>query len=118
MTTDKNARIAAIAAGKKRYTMTKPCRRGHLGERYASCGVCVQCNEERQKEWSATTKYNKRVANTQNFTPAEVWKGLVRPEHHAGMQRLADVYGSGDREQIEQVDAFIHMIRSQVRGLV
>lgn len=27
----------------KKYAMVKPCRRGHMGMRYARTGICVQC---------------------------------------------------------------------------
>lgn len=29
-----------------RYSTGLPCKRGHIAERFASCGVCVECNRE------------------------------------------------------------------------
>lgn len=40
------ARIKARDAGEKRYTSERPCRRGHIGQRYTSNAVCVQCDIE------------------------------------------------------------------------
>jgi hypothetical protein len=36
----------ARAQGLKRYYTGKPCRRGHIAERYASCGMCTKCGFE------------------------------------------------------------------------
>lgn len=39
-----NSRIIAKSEGKPRYLSSKPCVRGHLGLRYTSNGVCVECD--------------------------------------------------------------------------
>ena len=36
-------RMEAEATGSKRYFTGEPCKNGHVGERYASCGACVVC---------------------------------------------------------------------------
>lgn len=38
-------RPAAIKADQKRYFTGRPCRRGHISERYTSSGQCVDCME-------------------------------------------------------------------------
>lgn len=39
----------AIASGLSRYFLGKPCRRGHLTERYTTSGLCVEC----RRYWNA-----------------------------------------------------------------
>ena len=36
-------REQAIAPGWKRYYTGRPCRKGHLSERYVNGGACIQC---------------------------------------------------------------------------
>ena len=51
-------REAAKAAGAKFYFTGEPCRKGHVGPRRASSGVCVEC----AREWSAEVYQNSREA--------------------------------------------------------
>lgn len=39
------SRVEAKAAGLARYLTGKPCKHGHVAERYASTGVCVTCQQ-------------------------------------------------------------------------
>lgn len=41
-------RAQAIAAGAPRYSTGKPCRNGHVAERYTLDGDCVVCRHDRQ----------------------------------------------------------------------
>lgn len=117
MLSKKTPRQVAIDEGKARYAMTKPCSKGHLGERYASCGACVQCSDERQADIAQRRKAGRILANTKLFEPARVWSGLVRSEHHGTFEQLARVFACGTDEQVAQVAAFIYMINQQVREL-
>jgi len=42
---------SAIENGLPRYFTGKPCKRGHLSERYVRTYHCVECGKERTKEW-------------------------------------------------------------------
>lgn len=54
-----------------RYKMTKPCKRGHLGERYTKSKVCCQCDlEAQQRRREADPDWNrKRVKDWQKKNP-------------------------------------------------
>lgn len=43
----------AMKKGLKFYFTGKPCRRGHLCERYVACAKCIECNSINRKEWRA-----------------------------------------------------------------
>jgi hypothetical protein len=45
-------RDEARALGLKRYFTGKPCKHGHIAERYAG-GPCVKCIREQRREWRA-----------------------------------------------------------------
>ena len=45
-------RDEARALGLKRYFTGKPCKHGHVAERYAG-GPCVECIREQRREWRA-----------------------------------------------------------------
>lgn len=45
-------RPAAFAAGAKRYFTGKPCRKGHVAQRYVSTWSCVICQENSAAEWT------------------------------------------------------------------
>lgn len=38
-----NLKLAAREAGQRFYTTGTPCKRNHIGKRYASTGQCVEC---------------------------------------------------------------------------
>ena len=44
------SRKEAQAQGLKRYFTGKPCKRGHVAERKASSGTCVECNRQYREE--------------------------------------------------------------------
>ena len=54
------SRSQAIALGEKRYFTGKPCRHGHVVERYMSTGACCACQKKRDsspKTRAAKKKY-------------------------------------------------------------
>ncbi len=50
----------ARSIGLKRYFTGKPCRHGHVADRFASSWACVECNKEKQKEKSASGRRKPR----------------------------------------------------------
>ncbi len=110
----KKARLIALEAGNKRYLMTKPCKRGHLGERYASCGLCCQCVEDHQRKKKIEVQAAIKLHNTKLFEPARVYSVVVRHEHREAYDDLSHVAAYGTDEQVAQCAAFLGMIRAQV----
>ena len=51
-----NMRYEAALAGLLTYETAKRCPRGHPGIRYTSCGNCVQCTAERNKQTADAIK--------------------------------------------------------------
>ena len=47
-----------------RYFTGKPCKRGHIAERYTSTRTCVMCAAERCLEWQSANK--RKYLNAQN----------------------------------------------------
>ena len=47
------SRAEAKALGLKHYFTGKPCKRGHVAERYVSGNGCVECDRARALEWRA-----------------------------------------------------------------
>jgi hypothetical protein len=56
MSPDIISRKSARAAGRTFYFTGKPCKRGHVAERYAHNGECVVCSRLRAARWRKTTK--------------------------------------------------------------
>lgn len=50
------ARQMARQQGLARYFTGKPCKRGHVAERYLNNGECVICAKLRANEWKKTPK--------------------------------------------------------------
>jgi hypothetical protein len=53
MSHDPITRTDAAAFGFKRFYTGKPCRWGHVAERYTSSGNCVECRCDPPANWSA-----------------------------------------------------------------
>jgi 5-methylcytosine-specific restriction endonuclease McrA len=45
------SRQEARALGLKRYFTGKPCKHGHVAERYTSIGNCVECQAQNYRDW-------------------------------------------------------------------
>lgn len=56
-------RREALNAGRVRYSTGKPCPKGHMAERFASSGRCVQCCDEAQRLLLETNPQRHRDAN-------------------------------------------------------
>jgi len=54
------SRKEAKAQGLKRYFTGKPCKNGHISERYTSGGHCVDCNNHLHRQWIDKSPENKR----------------------------------------------------------
>ena len=50
------SRKSALAAGATHYFTGKPCKRGHVAERYPNNGECVVCAKLRATKWKKTAK--------------------------------------------------------------
>lgn len=49
--TDIVTKKAAKAGGLKYYFTGLACKRSHVGERFTSCGTCVECSAEKSRVW-------------------------------------------------------------------
>lgn len=57
------SRAEARAAGLKRYFTGKPCKNGHLVERYATNGKCSACRLSGAREWYAANRDQARESS-------------------------------------------------------
>lgn len=69
------SRADAMRAGLKRFFTGKPCKHGHLVERYVAgggvdCGVCVECASTRTRKYYTPEKKEKRKAYDAARDPA------------------------------------------------
>lgn len=65
-----NLREVARVAGKATYNTGKPCRKGHMADRYVSTGHCVTC--QRQHSAEAIAERNNVPSHTFRVYPREV----------------------------------------------
>jgi hypothetical protein len=56
MSPDITSRKSARAAGRPFYFTGKPCKHGHLADRYSHNGNCVVCTRLRVAQWKKTGK--------------------------------------------------------------
>lgn len=54
------ARETALANGWNRYSTGRPCRRGHIAERYTKSGACCECSRLRELKPKTTQQICKR----------------------------------------------------------
>ena len=79
-----SARQKAIEAGLTTYNTGKPCRVGHVADRYVSNGECLECVKARN---SAHYELNKQRSSSRNRT----WKrqNRARCTHRENIRRAA-----------------------------
>ena len=78
------SRKEAKARGLKRYFTGKPCKHGHVSERYTGSGACVECNATPERK-----AYNARNArNARNATPErKAYKAAYMASYNATPER-------------------------------
>ena len=79
----------AKAQGLKRYFTGKPCKYGHIAERYCSDSYCVACN-------AARVKAHRRANREENLARQKAWYAANRDKHLA---RQKACYAA-DRERV------------------
>lgn len=93
----------ALRSGKVRYFTGKPCKRGHIAERIARCGRCMQCCKEhyygdnREKH----AKYVKNWVRRHPHWGAEIQAWLKAKE----LNRIPGWVNQGMRDKIRSVYA-------------
>jgi len=50
----------ALAEGLPRFFTGRPCKRGHVSERYTKSKTCVVCGNQRSRDWNQATGYSKQ----------------------------------------------------------
>jgi hypothetical protein len=78
MSTEAASRKSALVAGGTFYFTGKPCKHGHVAERYSHNGDCVVCARLRAGRWKKTPK-GKAYQAEYRHTP-KMW------EHHCEYQ--------------------------------
>jgi uncharacterized protein YaaR (DUF327 family) len=74
------SRKEAASLGLTRYFSGKPCRNGHVAERYTKKSTCVQCDSERHLAKNLTTDELSR-RNARQAKSKRAWRAR-RPEHN------------------------------------
>src|SRR6476660_7640656 len=89
MATQIISRADARTQGLKRYFTGKPCKRGHLAERYTAKAVCVACDAMRigtENKRKRDRDYSLRNAEKQRLK-SKLWRE-VNPERARAALRL------------------------------
>lgn len=58
----------AKARGLKRYFTGKPCKRGHISQRWSASGLCISCSHELNAEWHARNRQSVRVRRSKYYS--------------------------------------------------
>lgn len=96
----------ALEAGHLTYNTGKPCRRGHVSDRYTSNGMCVGCVKmkdaaRKEQRVERRRKYvNARVQNLQART------FMVAENHRSIVQEICDALQFGDASTIAEIAKF------------
>jgi hypothetical protein len=75
-----NSRKNAIKLNSKYYFTNKPCKNGHLAERYTSCGVCKICGK---------TPYNKEYKDKYYKENTDKYKKYTKKYREKNKEKLA-----------------------------
>lgn len=69
-------RMTALNQGLVKYKMDTPCRKGHIADRYASTGQCVEC----AKKYQNVIKANRKHARTAKLLNLTIMRFAVHPD--------------------------------------
>lgn len=86
------SREAAKALGRKKYYTGKPCKHGHVDERYVALGKCVACRSAIKKAYYANNQEKVRGNNKKYKTQ---YSRKVSPERASAQERGDLLYSTG-----------------------
>lgn len=92
-------RQAAATAGILRYNTGRPCRNGHIADRYTSTGNCCECTKSANKDTSAKLRASRWGASSRQFTY------LLHPDDHAAALAYCQSLDLQRGRQPQTVDA-------------
>jgi 5-methylcytosine-specific restriction endonuclease McrA len=84
-------RAAAISGGLKRYFTGKPCKHGHVSERYASTGGCVECSRKHDSDGAGAER-------------ARLWR-QKNPDRRREYKRE---WSENNKERVREIQAKAH----------
>lgn len=105
-----NIRTAAIAAGKVQYNSGKPCRSGHISDRYCSNGQCIECLRVQNEARQGTLRAAKIKRNTALFAHLREHTFMVRECDRETMGQYADILQFSTPDVIAQCKQFLAQI--------
>lgn len=108
-------RFDALANNAPRYKMKKPCRRGHMGERYSSTGLCVACVMMNDKAKKENMRKARIIGNFERFEPLQVFKAVIRPSVHHYLDDATEIFQFGSNEQKMMLVEAITAVRQGVK---
>jgi hypothetical protein len=82
-----NERNIAANNGLMRYSTGKPCKRGHLSDRYTSNGMCIACFSHHGQ----ATKYNRRLKNAENFDSNSICRVFADPAEFDLLRKIGKI---------------------------
>lgn len=104
-----NKRILAIANGELTYSSGKPCKAGHISERYSSNGMCLACLKIQHEARKDVVRLNKIKRNTALFDQLQEAKVMVRGAELHVVTQLCEILQFSDHLTKDSVAAFIAM---------
>ena len=79
-------RTTALNMGLVKYEMDSPCRKGHIGERYASTGQCIEC----AKKYQNVIKAQRRDVKNAKLVGEIIMRLSVHPGDMLAIDAFAD----------------------------
>ncbi len=104
------SRAEAIAAGEKTYNTGKPCKNGHLSDRYTLGGMCLGCLAKQ----AAGIKAKRAEATRGRFEGLVEHRIFVKKVYHGTVSDYADILRYGDTNTIDQAQAFITLLKGNI----
>lgn len=100
------SRKEARARGLTRYFTGKPCKHGHVSERFSRNGVCVECMPESRRKWreANSSKVREGRRKWKQDNPERV-NELAREWRAANSEKVRDVNRKYYRENRERISS-------------
>lgn len=105
-----NKRLTAIAEQKLQYNSGKPCRKGHISDRYSSNGMCIECLRISNEASKGLMKVARIKRNTALFATLREHTFMVRECDRSWMAKVADIFQYAKPEVVAQLTSFVDQL--------
>jgi hypothetical protein len=108
-----SSKSQAVESGQLTYSSGRPCRRGHLSDRYVSNNGCIACIKEDQEDRRTAVKLSRRKYINAKVNNLHERMFMVHEDNRALVQKFCEILQYADGFEVARLADIVEKIYEQ-----